>query len=389
MTCAALLTPKGRSAVAIVEVRGAGAEEAVDACFLSANGKPLSEQPIDAIRFGKWLNAEGEELIVVRRANNEVEVHCHGGVAAYEAILKSLEDQGCERVAYSDRRQSAGKSPIADDAWDALSQATTETVAAILLDQAAGALDTEVHKLIETIRLGDQTNASEKISALLARRRLGQRLLSPWRVVLVGPPNVGKSSLINALLGYERALVYDQPGVTRDVVSGRTAIGGWPVELADTAGLRESDDALESQGVELAQRTLRSADVVLLVQEAGAEPVDDFSASLELADHAVLVSVASKVDLHPNFVYRQDQVATSVVGPPGISALLQAIDSAIGISKPHRNAAVPFRSWHVCWLELAYSLLGNGDDQSAIAALHALLAGDRTVTIGQESDDEA
>ena len=102
---------------------------------------------------------------------------------------------------------------------------------------------------------------------------------SLWRVVIAGPPNVGKSSLINAMAGYERAIVSPLPGTTRDVVTLTTAIDGWPVQLADTAGLRASDDELESAGVKLAGAALAAADLVILVCDA----TGDLNAASEIA----------------------------------------------------------------------------------------------------------
>jgi tRNA modification GTPase len=93
-------------------------------------------------------------------------------------------------------------------------------------------------------------------------------------VVIAGPPNVGKSSLINALLGYQRAIVFDQPGTTRDVLTATTAIDGWPVELADTAGIREGDDAIETEGVARALAEIRAADLVVEVWDASQETGD-------------------------------------------------------------------------------------------------------------------
>ena len=90
----------------------------------------------------------------------------------------------------------------------------------------------------------------------------------PWRIVLTGEPNVGKSSLLNALLGYERSIVFDQPGTTRDALRAITAIDGWPVELFDTAGLRTPGDSLEAAGLERAREQLAAADCVLHVTDA-------------------------------------------------------------------------------------------------------------------------
>ena len=153
----------------------------------------------------------------------------------------------------------------------ALADAVTVRTAAILLDQFNGALSADIRSVLAAIAAADWSQAAKAIDDLLGRRDLGLHLTKPWRVVLAGPPNVGKSSLINALAGYDRAIVSPVPGTTRDVVTVTTAIDGWPVQLADTAGLREGHDELESAGVELARATLASADLVVLVQDVTAQ----------------------------------------------------------------------------------------------------------------------
>ncbi len=103
---------------------------------------------------------------------------------------------------------------------------------------------------------------------MLARAPLGLHLTKPWQIVIAGPPNVGKSSLLNAFVGYQRAIVFDQPGTTRDVVTAATAIDGWPVQVSDTAGLRSSADPLETAGADSAAQQARAADCLLLVFDA-------------------------------------------------------------------------------------------------------------------------
>src|SRR6185503_7750192 len=107
---------------------------------------------------------------------------------------------------------------------------------------------------------------------LLALAEVGLHLTTPWRVVFAGPPNVGKSSLVNALLGYPRAIVYDQPGTTRDVLTASTAFDGWPFELRDTAGLRDgiSLDSVEVEGVARARAQIATADLVVFVHDRSA-----------------------------------------------------------------------------------------------------------------------
>ena len=113
----------------------------------------------------------------------------------------------------------------------------------------------------------------EVLDVLAQRTPLGRHLSEPWRVVLAGAPNVGKSSLVNALACYQRSVVAATPGTTRDVVTTQIALDGWPVELADTAGLRDAAEPLEEEGVCLAKRTLAAADLCLWVLDASAEPV--------------------------------------------------------------------------------------------------------------------
>lgn len=378
-TRARVLTPAGRGAIAVVEVVGPGADAAIDRWFVAANGRPLAEQPIDAIRFGTWRrrdgdrpdpDAPGEELVVVRTAGHRVEVHCHGGAAAPAAVVASLAVEGVQAAEPSD-------GTLADEARRALSFAPTERVAGVLLDQVNGALETAIHAILADLNNEDRPGADAKLHALLSRERLGRRLTTPWRVVLAGPPNVGKSSLINALVGYDRAIVYDQPGTTRDVVTATTALGGWPVTLADTAGLRATDDPLEAAGVGLARRTLATADVLVLVREATLFDTDQASVTRGSLLAGVpagvpVVEVANKADLLPPGVQPIEGVlATIAPSGVGVRELLLAIEQAFAIDPPEPDTAVPFEPWHFETLRRAAS----ADAVERRALLLALLAG--------------
>ena len=110
--------------------------------------------------------------------------------------------------------------------------------------------------------------AAARLRELVGWTDFGCHLSEPWQVVILGRPNVGKSSLLNALAGFQRAIVFDEPGTTRDVVSTEIAIDGWPVRLLDTAGIRQGETELERAGIALAREQARSADLRLLVVDA-------------------------------------------------------------------------------------------------------------------------
>ena len=120
---------------------------------------------------------------------------------------------------------------------------------------------------------GTPAAARQKIDDLLKFADLGRHLVEPWRVVIAGAPNVGKSSLVNALAGFPRSVVAPLPGTTRDVVATELALDGWPVQLHDTAGLRSAASELEQEGITLARNALARADLILWLLDATTEPV--------------------------------------------------------------------------------------------------------------------
>ena len=206
-----------------------------------------------------------------------VELQCHGGPAAVSLVTEALEQAGAKP---SERWVLAGLDHAGDDglaaqALNDLPRAPTVLTAEILLDQAQGALHAEIARLADLV-LADAVAARAGLDALIERGRVGLRLLSGWKVVIAGRPNVGKSRLLNALCGFHRAIVDAAPGTTRDVVAFGTAFGGWPAVLADTAGMRATADAIEQLGVERAREELVTADLVLLVVDRSErlQPVD-------------------------------------------------------------------------------------------------------------------
>lgn len=372
---AAVLTPEGRGAVATVLVEGPDATQIVSRLFHSAAGKPLASYPLGAIAFGRWQSAEGEELVVSRVADDRVEIHCHGGKAAVAAIFDSLRAAGCAILSWREWLAQQSGDRIQSQAAEALASATTERAAAILLDQFNGALASALGEVLRWLSHDNDAGlaaAQAALSELQQLGALGRHLTVPFRIVLAGRPNVGKSSLINALVGYRRSIVYDQPGTTRDVVTAATALDGWPVEFADTAGIRPAQESLEQEGVLRAKASLAAADLQVLVF--------DGSCSWSPADRVLLESwpdavvVHNKADLHAlDPSPRPPGIFTSALTSSGIDELIQALVVRLAPAPPAPGSAVPFHESHFQAITLAADSLARGDRQAAAAALQSIL----------------
>ena len=272
----------------------------------------------------------------------EVEIQCHGGSAAVALVVEALRAAGAEaRSGRAWARRAAGSS-LRGEAAVALASAPTARTAEILLDQAEGALDDELRRVFEA----DRPTALDRLDRLIDRGVFGSRLVEGWRVVLAGRPNVGKSRLLNALAGYDRAIVAPTPGTTRDVVTVRGAFDGWPVELADTAGLRPTLDPIEGAGVALARARHRAADLVVVVLDRS-EPLQEGDRAIVL-EHPTGLIVANKSDLPGS--WEADGLGAldiSAERGDGIPALVDAIAGRLVPSVPPEGSGVPFRGHHL------------------------------------------
>lgn len=373
-TFSVVLTPSGRGAVASVLVDGPRATEIAGRFFQSASGKPLAEYALGRVACGRWNVGPGEELVVCRRTEEQVEIHCHGGQAAVGALLESLAMAGCQGMSWPEWRVSRPGGRIQSQAAEALARAATERTASILLDQFSGALDSAIDEILHQLESGDANSlaaARTSLDNLRSRCRLGRRLTEPFRVALAGRPNVGKSSLINALVGYRRSIVFDQAGTTRDVVTAVTALEGWPVEISDTAGLRATEDSLEQAGVLRAEQTLRDADLRVLVFDSSPAWSNDDQALLDAWPDAV--AVHNKIDLPPADRSRPAGIDASAMTMAGIEKLAEALISRLVGDSPPPGAAVPFHASHFEVLAEAGQCLACGDLPGASTALRSLM----------------
>ena len=324
----ALATPPGRAALAIIRLSGSGAfdvaariitgfqahpaRRATLASFHEADGRPIDRGLYTT--FPRPHSYTGEDL---------VELSCHGGLLVPGRLLAALHAAGARPAApgeFTRRAVLNGKLDLVQaEAVGDLIDATAPAQAHAALNQLEGGLSRRLAALRESLveiqallsydidfpeeddgpvapaRIAGQIEAAAaQIRGLVATAPSAERLREGALMVFAGRPNAGKSSLFNALLGSERALVTEIPGTTRDAIEAHTDFLGWPVRLADTAGLWNAPEKIDRMGVEVSRRYLAAADLVLLCVEAGREVGEDEDA---IAGARPTLLVRTKADL--------------------------------------------------------------------------------------------
>jgi len=190
--------------------------------------------------------------------------------------------------------------------------------------------------VLASLDAGETQRADDLLATLTRHADLGRHLVEPWRVVVAGAVNAGKSSLVNALVGYQRSIVTPIPGTTRDVVTVRLAVDGWPIELADTAGLRDDADQLEQQGIQLSTTAVQQADLRLWILDATTEPLWPSTQDVLL--------VVNKIDQPAVWDLNRagNAVQVSALTGAGLPELLRSISSFLVPEPPAPGAALPF-----------------------------------------------
>jgi tRNA modification GTPase len=323
----ACLTPPGRAAIAVLAVRGPRAWEVTRSLFQPGRA-PLPDAPeLGRSWFGRLGDELRDEIVLVAKQVDDIELQCHGGPEVVRLLQETYARHGIEACDWKDLEQLVPESPWQQQILEWLVQAPTVRTAAILLDQYHGAFA----RAMAAIQTGDMVGL-HRLAQLIP---LGQHLVHPWRIVVCGAPNVGKSSLVNALAGYTRCLVSPMPGTTRDVVTTTLAIDGWPIELIDTAGLREADHALERAGIARAHETIASADVRLWIVDGSAPAVMPDDATNTLL-------IINKVDLPPAWDWESiPALRVSAQRETGLEALCQELSQRLVPQPPSAGEAVP------------------------------------------------
>jgi len=361
---AAIATGSTAAAIGIVRVSGEGCFAACDRVFRPAGGAPLSAQPPRQMIYGDVLDREGRLIdrgLAVRfpaphsyTGEDCAEFDCHGSPVVLRELLSALFAAGVRQAAageftkraFLNGRMDLTQAEAVVDLIDAETagaarnaaaqiggalRARLETVQDALLDIASRfyAVVDYPDEDIEDIRPEEIAAAlkrsDEALTSLLDTCQRGKRLKTGIRTAILGRPNAGKSSLLNALAGYDRCLVTDIPGTTRDTVEETAVCGGVCLRLIDTAGLRDTDDQVEKLGVERSRRAAESAALALCVVDSSVPPTEEDAAALRLAaacPHWILIG--SKSDLSDGLVPFADPLPSGLC-PPAAAVSVSAV----------------------------------------------------------------
>jgi tRNA modification GTPase len=278
-------------------------------------------------------------LLFIRQVEPFVllEIHCHGGPEVLRLLESIFAARGIEMISAGDWDLAVHGRDRAE-ILDILSRCPTTRTAAIVLDQLNGAFGRALANIDALFAAARETEATAKLARLRELIPLGEHLARPWKVVVAGEPNVGKSSLVNALAGFTRSVVSPTPGTTRDVVSTTIALDGWPIELIDTAGLRETPDELEAEGIARARSACANADLTLRVVDATNLAPSEFNSGELL--------VINKIDLKRGASAPGECTFVSARNAIGLDLLVAAIVRHVVPSPPAAGEAVPITAGH-------------------------------------------
>ena len=336
-TIAAISTGMTSSGIGIVRISGPDAVEIAEKVYDSRNGKKLADMPTHTIHYGYIRDGEeflDEVLVMLMRgprsftAEDTVEINCHGGVYAMNRILELVTRKGARlaepgeftKRAFLNGRIDLSQAEAVIDVINAkneyaLKSSVSQLKGSVLkavreirekiiyhIAYIESALDDPEHISLDGYpeQLEEQTEQwIKKITSLIASAENGKRMKEGIRTVIVGKPNAGKSSLLNVLLGEERAIVTDIAGTTRDVLEEQMSLSGISLNIIDTAGIRETEDVVEKIGVKKAKTYAKDADLVIYVVDSSTQLDENDEEIMELIRDRKAIVLLNKMDLDP------------------------------------------------------------------------------------------
>lgn len=382
-TVAAISTGRAPSGIGVIRISGEDAISIGDKVFIAFNGKKLSELSGYSALYGKAHDKCGDIDTVVAlvfrnpksyTGEDVVEISCHGGLYVTDKVLKAVLDAGAvpaEAGEFTKRAFLNGKMDLtsAESVMNVIS-AQGEQAEKIALGVLEGRLFKEIKKITDKLlydmallsawvdypyeEIDDLSDDKleehieygiESLEKLIKDFSKGQIIMEGVDTAIVGCPNVGKSTLMNLLSGTEKSIVTEIAGTTRDVVEDTVNVGGITLRLADTAGVRETDDVVESIGVDRAVKRLENAELVLAVFDGSRELTEQDNRLIELCKGKKAIGIINKIDLDKNSLNGKIKenftktVFISAKTGEGKTELSTAIDELLGTADFDTSAA--------------------------------------------------
>ena len=382
-TIVAISTPLSSGAISIVRMSGEKAVEIADKIFLSKSNKKPSEFQARMLMLGTFSASDFKEqaLCVVFKAPNSftgenmVEFQCHGGVLITKGILAACVKNGCRLATageFTKRAFMNGKMALSDaegmmDMINAQSDAEIRAGYNLLsgeLSKTAFKAQEELIDILseievsfdypeETIEYITKSNAKDRLVSLhnqiekvLDSSQTGKMIRDGVNVVILGKPNVGKSSLLNALIKDEKAIVTPIAGTTRDIIEGTLQINGLRFNLYDTAGIHETNDQVEKIGVDKAKNTISSADIILFVKDSESDTEEDLEIKALLKDRKHLI-IINKSDKTGNFAQEENIIRVSALENKNVDVLADKLYSLASENKEMAGGLILANQRHV------------------------------------------
>ncbi|MGM9535818.1 MAG: tRNA uridine-5-carboxymethylaminomethyl(34) synthesis GTPase MnmE [Intestinibacter sp.] len=374
-TIAAIATAPGEGGIGIIRISGSNSLQVAEEIFKSVSGKKISEYNLRSLIYGDIFDGEkriDEVLVAYMKGPHSytgedvVEINCHGGFISVKKILELILTKDvrlAEAGEFTKRAFLNGRIDLSQaEAVIDVIKSKTDKAQEVAQSQLEGSLAKKIRELrnkvtevlaqlevsidfsdedVEDVTYKEIEEKSlelrDEIKKLYDSAESGKILRDGLKTVIIGKPNVGKSSLLNSILGENRAIVTEIPGTTRDVIEEFVNIKGIPLKIVDTAGIRETEDIVEKIGVQKSKESIESADLVIIVLDSSKQLTDEDLEILQSAQSKKTIVLLNKIDLDQvideseieKFVGKENIIKISALKNEGIEQIHDKIESMV------------------------------------------------------------